>query len=167
MNPEYETILNRSKTKNKEIKKSLRHLSKFTIQSFDTVVHGFHAEVFEIIDCEQCGNCCRNYGPRFRNTDIKNICKPSGRSINEFLKNYLEQDPDGVGYILKELPCPFLNDDNTCSEYENRTLSCREFPHTLSKNIQRKLVGLAMDSLYCPAAFLICEKILSEFKFKK
>lgn len=163
MNDEYERILNRSKSKHKDVMRSMRYLSKLTIKNFDTVVHGFHEEAFSIINCEQCGNCCRNYGPRFRKTDIKHICKSSGRSIKEFQNKYLEQDPDGVGYVLKELPCPFLNEDNTCSEYENRTLSCREFPHTLSLNIQRKLVGLVMDSVYCPAAFLICEKIISKY----
>jgi Fe-S-cluster containining protein len=73
------------------------------------------------------------------------------------------QDPDGVGFMLKELPCPFQNGDNTCAVYEKRTLSCSNFPHTESVNIQKKLVGLALDSLFCPAAFLISEKIIAGY----
>lgn len=160
---EYEKILERSRAKHKEILKDMHHLSKLNKNNFDNIVSEYHIEIFSIIDCQKCGNCCRNYGPRFRNTDIKHICKSSGISSLEFSEKYLEQDPDGVGFILRKLPCPFQNEDNTCREYENRTLSCREFPHTQSKNIQRKLVGLAMDSLYCPAAFMICEKIIKEY----
>ena len=163
MTPEYENILNRSLAKHKEILKTMRRLSRHTKANFDRTVHGYHEEAFSAIDCRQCGNCCRNLGPRFRETDIKHICKASGLSPKAFASQYLEQDPDGVGYILKELPCPFLAEDGSCSEYENRTLSCREFPHTLSNNIQRKLVGLALDARYCPAAFLICEMIIRDY----
>lgn len=164
MIPEYEKILKRSRAKHKEMLRDMRHLSKLNKTNFDRTVHGYHEAVFSIIDCRQCGNCCRNLGPRFRETDIKHLCKSSGRSARLFFDTYLEQDPDGVGYVLKRLPCPFQNEDNDCSEYENRTLSCREFPHTLSNNIQRKLVGLALDSLFCPAAFLIGEKIIQEYR---
>jgi uncharacterized protein len=164
MEIEYEKILKRSESKHKEILRNMRHLSKLNKNNFDRTVHGYHEDVFSIIDCQKCGNCCRNLGPRFREMDIKHICKSSGLSPKLFFEKYLEQDPDGVGYILKELPCPFQNDDNTCSDYEHRTLSCKEFPHTLSTNIQRKLVGLALDSLFCPAAFLIAERIIESHR---
>ena len=160
---EYDRLMRKSAAKHKEILRRLRRLSKLSAPGFDNAVHAFHEEVFARIDCTKCGNCCRNYGPRFRETDLKLICKSSGRNAREFFDAYLEQDPDGVGYVLKQLPCPFQNPDNTCSEYESRTLSCRDFPHTLAKNIQRKLVGLALDSLHCPAAYLICEKIVEEY----
>lgn len=163
MIPEYEKILQRSEAKHKDIIKRMRYLSKHNKIGFDKTVHRYHDEIFSVIDCTKCGNCCRNLGPRFRESDIKHICKARGLAPKLFISKYLEQDPDGVGYILKELPCPFLAEDNTCSEYENRTLSCKEFPHTLSLNIQRKLVGLALDSRFCPAAFLICEKIIAEY----
>jgi uncharacterized protein len=161
--PEYENILRRSKANHKNILRQMKHLSKLNKNNFDNIVHKYHEEIFSIIDCKKCGNCCRNYGPVFRETDLKMICKANGINQRTFFDKYLEQDSDGVGYQLKELPCPFQKDDNTCSVYENRTLSCREFPHTQSKNIQRKLVGLAMDSIYCPSAMLICEKIIEEY----
>ncbi len=141
----------------------MKHLSKLNKNGFDRIVHGYHESVFSSIDCTECGICCRNLGPIFRNTDIKHICATIGTSATAFMDQYLQQDPDGVGFMLKELPCPFQNADNTCSIYEVRTLSCRNFPHTQSTAIQRKLVGLALDSLFCPAAFLICEKIIQEY----
>lgn len=141
----------------------MRHLSKLTKPHFDSLVHAYHDEVFSEIDCTDCGLCCRNLGPIFRNTDIKHICATIGTPEKEFMDTYLTQDPDGVGFMLKELPCPFQEKDNTCGIYEVRTLSCVHFPHTQSVNIQKKLVGLALDSQFCPAAFLICEKIIEHY----
>lgn len=142
--------------------KKMRYLSKLKSPSFDKVVHEFHDEVFGQLDCTKCGLCCRNMGPIFRNTDIKHICATIGMKEKE-LTSTLMQDPDGVGFMLKQLPCQFQNPDNTCSIYDVRTLSCRNFPHTKSVNIQKKLVGLALDSEFCPAAFLICEKIIEKY----
>jgi len=160
----YESILERSKAKHKDVMRRMRHLSKMNKPHFDAKVHKFHEEVFSEIDCTECGLCCRNLGPVFRNTDIKHICSEIGTTERDFMDLYLIQDPDGVGYMLKELPCPFQEPDNTCRIYTCRTLSCRNFPHTESVNIQKKLVGLALDSQFCPAAFMICEKIIEEYK---
>ncbi len=160
---EYRAILEKSRAKKAEILRKMRHLSRMNRKGFDQMVHGFHDEVFSEIDCKKCGECCRNLGPVFRNTDIKWICATIGTNSREFMNKNLEQDPDGVGFILKKLPCPFQNEDNTCSIYEVRPLSCSNFPHTKSLNIQRKLVGLALDSQFCPAAFLLCEKIIAAY----
>lgn len=163
MIPEYEKILLRSNAKHPETLRKMRHLSRLSKNGFDAIVHKYHEEVFTIMDCQKCGNCCRNMGPRFRESDIKHICKTSGTNAKSFMERYLKEDPDGVGYVLKELPCPFQNEDNSCSNYENRTLSCREFPHTESRSMQKKLVGLAYDSLICPAASLISDKIIDNY----
>lgn len=160
---DYKSILLTSKAKHKEIMKRMRYLSKLSSPNFDKEVHSYHEEVFSKIDCTKCGLCCKSMGPIFRNMDIKHICAAIGTPPKAFMAEFLEQDPDGVGYMLKKLPCPFQNEDNTCSVYEERTLSCVNFPHTLEKNIQRRLVGLALDSLHCPAAFMICEKIIAKF----
>ncbi len=160
---EYRALLEKSRSKHTEIMRKMRHLSRMNKKGFDGIVHGFHEEVFSEIDCKKCGECCRNLGPVFRNSDIKQICATIGMDNAAFMDSCLEQDPDGVGFILKKLPCPFQNQDNTCSIYEERPLSCSNFPHTQSVNIQRKLVGLALDSQFCPAAYRICEKIIAAY----
>lgn len=162
MKAEYARLLEKSKGKHDEIVKKMRHLSKHDTSGFDRDVWGFHDEVFDRIDCLDCGNCCRTMSPRYRETDIKLLCKATGENPVAFKKRYLKQDGEGVGYVLRELPCPLQNGDNTCSEYELRTLSCKDFPHTKERNIQKHLVGLAYDSLVCPAAFLIIEKIIEK-----
>lgn len=163
VNPEYEAILSKSKAKHKEIMREMRHLSKLNKSGFDATVHAYHESVFAEIDCQKCGNCCRTMSPRFRETDIKHICKSQGLSPRAFTETYLKDDDEGVGHVLKELPCPFQGPDNLCLDYEHRTLSCSDFPHTQSRNMQKRLVGLALDSLVCPAAFLICELIIKEY----
>lgn len=107
----YERILERSRAKHRDILKKMRYLSRLKKPNFDSIVHRFHDEVFDEIDCTECGLCCRNMGPVFRNTDIKHICSYIGSNEKEFIARYLVQDPDGVGYMLKELPCPFQADD--------------------------------------------------------
>lgn len=160
---EYRAILEKSRTKRAETMRKMRHLSRMNRKGFDRMVHDIHDEVFAEIDCRKCGECCRNLGPVFRNSDIKLICSAIGLGDKAFMDTYLEQDPDGVGFILKRLPCPFQEEDNACSIYEERPLACSNFPHTQSVNIQRKLVGLALDSQFCPAAFLICERIIEAY----
>ncbi|MEZ5067203.1 MAG: YkgJ family cysteine cluster protein [Bacteroidia bacterium] len=41
--------------------------------------------------------------------------------------------------VLKKSPCPFLLDDNHCSIYSIRPQACREYPHTIRKNIYFRL----------------------------
>lgn len=163
MKEEYVRILEKSKAKHDEIVKKMRHISKHNNTGFDRDVWGFHDEVFDAMDCLACGHCCKTMSARFRETDIKLLCKATGQDPVAFKKRYLKQDEEGVGYVLKELPCPLQNEDNTCSEYEHRTLSCKDFPHTKARNVQKHLVGLAYDSLVCPAAYLIIEKIIAKY----
>lgn len=141
----------------------MRHLSKMNKNGFDQIVAKYHDAVFAQIDCLQCGNCCRALGPRFREMDIKLICKETGELPKAFKSRYLKNDDEGIGYVLKEMPCPFLGEENMCSVYELRTLSCQEFPHTQSRNVQKHLVRLSYNSLICPAAFLIAVKIMEEY----
>lgn len=163
MIPEYQRILDKSKARHKEIHRQMIHLSKMNKNGFDQIVAKYHETVFASIDCTKCANCCKVLGPRFREMDIKIVCKDLGLTPKFFKQKYLKDDDEGIGYVLTELPCPFQNPDNTCSEYENRTLSCKEFPHTESRNIQKHLVRLSHNSLICPAAYLIVEKIMEEY----
>ncbi|OHD15113.1 MAG: hypothetical protein A2Z96_02745 [Spirochaetes bacterium GWB1_48_6] len=163
MIPEYEKILEKSKSQQKEIQRQMLFLSKLNKKNFDHIVADYHDEVFAEIDCLKCGNCCRVLGPRFRDKDVKIIAKEIGTTPGEFVAEYLKADVDAAGYDLKTVPCPFLELDNSCNIYKKRPLSCEEFPYTQDHNIQRHLVRLAHNTLICPGAFLIVEKIMEEF----
>ena len=54
----YERILERSRAKHRDILKKMRHLSRLKKPNFDSTVHRFHDEVFDEIDCTECGLCC-------------------------------------------------------------------------------------------------------------
>lgn len=163
MIPEYEKILEKSKGMQKEIHRQMLYLSKLNKKNFDHVVADYHDEVFAEIDCLKCGNCCRVLGPRFRDKDVKIVAKEIGTTPEAFKAQYLKGEEDAAGYDLKVTPCPFLNQDNSCSVYHKRPLSCEEYPYTQDRAIQRHLVRLAHNTLICPGAFLIVEKIMAEY----
>src|ERR1700748_2782048 len=78
-----------------------------------------HEEAFSKIDCLQCANCCKNYSPRFKQPDIKRIAKRLHIKEGDLVATYLRLDEEG-DYVVKQSPCPFLAEDNTCNIYEDR-----------------------------------------------
>jgi Fe-S-cluster containining protein len=162
MNPAYEELLAKSRERQAAIKRQLVHLGRFNHKNFDHIVADFHDEVFEGIDCLDCGNCCRALGPQLKESDIKRAAKTIGMDLVEFVETQLRQDED-KDWVFNHLPCPFLEADNSCSIYDKRPHACQDYPHTQERNIQRKLVRLSKNTEYCPAAYLIAEKIIERF----
>lgn len=117
-----------------------------------------HEEAFEQIDCLQCANCCKNYSPRFKNPDIKRIAKLLRMKEGEFTASYLRLDEDN-DYVLKQQPCPFLAEDNTCNIYEDRPSDCRRYPYT-DEDVLIKRVPLTLkNSTSCPITFHVLERL--------
>ena len=54
----------------------------------------------------------------------------------QFTEQFLQLDEEN-DYVLKSVPCTFLDADNYCSIYEVRPKACREFPHTDRKKFQQ------------------------------
>ena len=67
---------------------------------------------FTLIDCTQCGNCCRSLHVEFKKSELHVIAKTLGHSIETFQKKYMSE-----GNVNP--PCPMLN-GRLCSIYENR-----------------------------------------------
>ena len=119
-----------------------------------------HDEAFSNIDCLDCANCCKNYSPRFKNPDIKRIAKRLKVKEGELVDRYLRLDTDG-DYVLKQSPCTFLQEDNTCSIYEDRPSDCRRYPYT-DEDVLLKRVSLTLkNATVCPATFYVLEKLKS------
>ncbi|HNY21015.1 MAG TPA: YkgJ family cysteine cluster protein [Treponemataceae bacterium] len=163
MIPEYKRIIDGAKAREKETLRRMTHLAKFNRSGFDDTLRGYHKEAFARIDCLKCGNCCRALGPRFADKDVKRIAKEIGLSPKAYFERYLQDDRDPGFYVLREPPCPYLNDDNTCAEFDCRPEWCGEFPHTDSHNAQRHLVRLAYSALVCPAAAIIAQRVIEEY----
>ena len=158
----------KKKKKGKEGKtKSLVHfLKKQQHQYVDQKFQQAHEEVFEEINCLDCANCCKTLGPRINNSDIKRISKFIGLSIKEFQNTFLRVDDDN-DWVLKKLPCPFLEVNNECRIYDVRPSACRAYPHTDTWQ-QKKQLNLHLKNIpFCPAVEKIFEKIDKQINLKK
>lgn len=144
--------------KQKDHKKFLDGLKKKPPKNLDYLVQETHDEVFEEIDCLQCANCCKTTGPLFTEKDIERISKHLRMKAADFEAKFLRVDEDN-DKVLQNLPCWFLNDDNTCSIYEVRPKACREFPHTDRKKIYQINHLTLKNTLICPAAHTFLERL--------
>lgn len=149
---------NQAQLKQKEHQKILAGLKKKPPKNLDYIVQETHDEVFEKIDCLQCANCCKTTGPLFTSKDIERIAKHLKMKIADFEQKFLQTDED-QDKVLQNLPCWFLNEDNSCSIYDVRPKACREFPHTDRKKIYQINDLTLKNTLICPAAFEFVETI--------
>lgn len=140
----------------KEHRKFLDSLKKKPPKDLDYTVQQTHDEVFEKINCLECANCCKTTGPLFTEKDIERIAKHLKMKLSDFEQKFLRTDEDG-DKVLQNLPCWFLNEDNTCSIYEFRPKACREYPHTDRKKIYQINHLTMKNILVCPAAFEFTE----------
>lgn len=145
--------------KQKEHKKFLEGLKKKPPKNLDYIVQETHEEVFEKIDCLQCANCCKTTGPLYTEKDIERISKHLRMKQADFEAKFLRVDEDN-DKVLQNLPCYFLNEDNTCSIYEVRPKACREYPHTDRKKIYQINDLMIKNTVICPAAFEFVESMM-------
>lgn len=124
------------------------------------VLPDLHEEAFQKIDCLTCGNCCKNYSPRFKTPDIKRISKSLRLKESAFIDTYLDLDTDG-DYVAKTKPCPFLGADNYCSIYEDRPSDCKRFPYTDEDVLIKRPAITLKNSTFCPAVHHVLERLLN------
>lgn len=120
-----------------------------------------HEEAFENINCLTCSNCCRNYSPRFKATDIKRIAKVMQMKEGVFIETYLQLDEDN-DFVTRSKPCPFLGEDNFCSIYEDRPSDCERFPYTDEDVIIKRQDITLKNSTFCPAVYFVLEKLMEK-----
>lgn len=149
--------------RHKDHKKFLESLKKKPPKNLDYVAQQIHEEVFEEIDCLQCANCCKTTGPLFTDKDIERISKHLRMKPVDFESKFLKTDED-QDMILQNLPCFFLNKDNTCNIYEVRPKACREYPHTDRKKIYQINSLTLKNTVICPAAYVFVEKMMASLQ---
>lgn len=149
-----------AKDKENTHKKFFSVLKRKPPKHLDRLMEQLHEREFEKTDCLQCANCCKTTGPLFTEKDILRIAKYLSQKPQEFTDQYLHIDEDR-DWVLQQLPCIFLGEDNRCSIYDVRPKACREFPHTDRKKFQQ-IAHLTMKNVaICPAAFNIVEALRS------
>ena len=146
--------------KQKEHKKFLDSLKKKPPKNLDYITQESHDIVFNEINCLDCANCCKTTGPLYTEKDIERIAKHLRMKPSDFETKYLRIDEDN-DKVLQNLPCFFLNEDNTCSIYDVRPKACREYPHTDRKKVYQINNLTIKNTIICPAAFTWLE-ILSK-----
>lgn len=151
--------------KQKEHKKLLDDLKKKPPKNLDYLVQEIHDVVFEEIDCLKCANCCKTAGPLYTEKDIERISRHLRMKPAEFESKFLKTDEDN-DKVLQNLPCYFLNEDNTCSIYDVRPKACREYPHTDRKKIYQINNLMIKNTIICPAAFHFVEKMSEKMNRK-
>lgn len=144
-----------NKNKNRDFLKKLKSKNK---KQIDAIAQSFHEDTFNKIDCLSCANCCKGLGPMITKTDIKRISKFLRMKERDFEETYIRIDEDG-DYVMQRMPCPFLLDDNHCSIYEARPKACREYPHTDMNGFNSKPHLHSKNTLTCPAAFDVVERM--------
>jgi len=142
--------------KESENKKFFRQLKKKPPKHLDYLMQELHEDEFSRTDCLHCANCCKTTGPLFTKADIERIAKYFKMKPLAFIKTYLRVDEDH-DYVLREVPCAFLGEDNYCSIYDVRPKACREFPHTNRKKFHQISHLTLKNVAICPAAFNIVE----------
>ena len=145
----------KSKDKQKQFR---RYLDRANPSKLIRELPALHEEAFSKIDCLDCANCCKNHSPTFKATDIKRISKYLGLKEADFVDTYLKLDEEN-DFVVKQSPCAFLNEDNSCHIYDVRPSDCARYPYTNEDVfIKRKALTMA-NSMVCPAVFHILEKI--------
>ncbi len=148
----------KAREKHAENKKFFSKLKKKPPKRLDYLMQELHEETFQETNCLACANCCKTTGPLFTNADIERISKHLRLKPQQFITTYLRLDEEH-DYVLQQVPCSFLGNDNYCAIYEVRPKACREFPHTNRKKFQQIGHLTLKNVAICPAAYDIVEKM--------
>ena len=163
MDPSLKNLPKLAKDTHNENKKYFEKLKKKPPKNLDYVMEEIHEAVFKKTDCLSCANCCKTTGPLFTSADIERISKYLKMKTQVFTEQFLYRDEDD-DYVLKQLPCTFLDADNYCSIYNVRPKACREYPHTDRKKFQQ-IANLTLQNVaICPAAFKVVEEMKKKIK---
>jgi uncharacterized protein len=137
----------------------LRSLKSKDEEPVDQAARKLHAEVFSIIDCTRCGNCCRTSNPVFTEQEIERIAQRLGMTGAELIEKHFVACEDEDGMQPKTQPCPLLGADTRCTVYEDRPASCAGFPYTDEEGFACRTYMHAANALGCPAVFYIIERM--------
>ena len=152
-----------AKDKHIENKKYFDKLKKKPPRDLDYVMQEIHNSEFKKTNCLKCANCCKTTGPLFTLADIERISKHFRQKPQQFIDQHLKIDED-QDYVLKSVPCTFLDNENYCMIYDVRPKACREFPHTDRKKFQQ-ISNLTLKNVeICPAAYNIVEEMKKRIK---
>jgi len=148
----------RAASRRKEHEKVVRNLRGMKPRDAEELLAREHEEAFSRISCLECAHCCRTLGPRLTDRDLQRLADAFRLKTTVFSATYLKRDEDG-DLVFKEMPCPFLGDDNRCSVYDVRPKACADYPHTLGRQAKALVPLLIPNAAICPAVYRILESL--------
>ncbi len=155
-------IIEKGQSNIKGTKALVKKLKKSKPKNLDQVTHQLHEDVFDEIDCLDCGNCCKTTSPGMHDRDVDRLAKHLKMKPVDLIAAHMEMDSDG-DYVFRSAPCPFLGADNYCSVYEARPLACREYPHTNRKRFYQVLDLSVKNTEICPAVVKVFEELKKHY----
>jgi hypothetical protein len=130
-------------------------------KKIDELVHKFYREFSSQIDCKECANCCKVLSTVVDEEDIEKLAKKMRISPAEFDKTFVRFDKEWGEKELKEMPCPFL-EDNRCQYYEIRPKECASYPYLHKEHFTFRLLGLIENYSICPIVYNVYEALKNE-----
>ncbi|MBI2302641.1 MAG: YkgJ family cysteine cluster protein [Armatimonadetes bacterium] len=133
-------------------------------EEVDAVVKATYEEVAALIDCQTCGNCCRELSWAAEPLDIVRLARRLGTSEAEFAEQYLTYEHGEK--VLNVKPCPFL-DGCRCSVYEDRPGNCRDFPYLDRPGFSQRLFSVLSNAEICPIVYNTIERLKDRLGFHR
>ncbi len=146
----------------RENKALFTKIHKLRSSDLDAKIHSLHHKYMNLIDCLECGNCCKSISPAVRDMDISRLSKTMKMKPSVISEDYFQIDEDG-DYVFKSQPCPFLGEDNYCSVYDARPKACREYPHTDRVKIHQVLDITYRNISVCPIVYEIVQELKKDY----
>lgn len=147
----------------KENRRFFRWLKKVRPRGFTRAFRQANDKAFADIECLSCANCCRTSMAVFEKPDIRRIARHLGMKQQAFIRKYLRPHPD-YEYLIRKLPCAFLQDDNRCSIYAVRPAGCRTYPPARLRLTDEQLDVLHDNAGICPAVSRMLEEVKARFE---
>lgn len=156
--PRWYSLWQSKRQNNQWAKKATKKLKRIKPKQLAELADEVHDEFFDQHDCLDCANCCTTLPVLLTPKDSQRLAKLMQLSLADFETQYTLRDDDG-DVVLKEKPCPFLDENNACKIYEDRPTACRDFPHTDGYQLVETLQYQAKNVKHCPASYAILEQL--------
>lgn len=134
-------------------------------EQIDEKVQKLTNAITPLIDCTQCGNCCKSLMIQVSEPEAITLSKHLNQPLNSFEEQYLEKGSTGL-LIMNRIPCAFLS-KNKCTVYEFRFEGCKEFPALHLPNFKDRLFTTFMHYERCPIIFNVVEALKDEMNFDR
>lgn len=131
----------------------------------DALVAGLDAEITPLINCTDCGNCCKSLMINVEEQEADKLASHLNLSRGEFENRFIEKGFGGR-MLVSAIPCHFL-EGNKCSVYEHRFAGCREFPALHLPGFKQRAFTTFMHYERCPIIFNVVERLKDELHFPR